>query len=79
MNYIKLEFDDATYHYIKSKFNNDKQAMSTYVIKLLTEKVETGSLNKEKVNNKNSTNNLKDYLDTGEPGSRSYGIKGQGW
>ncbi len=79
MNYIKLEFDDATYQYIKSKFNNDKKAMSAYVIKLLTEKMETNSLNNEKVNIKNRTKNLKDYLESGEPGSRSYGIKGQGW
>jgi hypothetical protein len=79
MNYIKLEFDDATYQYIKSKFNNDKKAMSTYVKKLLTEKVETGSLNIEKVNTKSRTNDLKDYLESGESGSRSYGIKGQGW
>ena len=79
MHYIKLEFDDATYQYIKSKFNNDKKAMSTYVVKVLTEKVETDSLNKEKLNIKNKTNELKDYLESGEPGSRSYGIKGQGW
>ena len=79
MNYIKLELDDATYQYIKSKFNNDKKAMSTYVVKVLTEKVETDSLNKEKLNIKNKTNELKDYLESGEPGSRSYGIKGQGW
>ena len=79
MNYIKLELDDATYQYIKSKFNNDKKAMSTYVVKVLTEKVETDSLNKEKLNIKNRTNELKDYLESSEPGSRSYGIKGQGW
>jgi len=79
MNYIKLEFDDATYQYIKSKFNNDKKAMSTYVIKLLAEKVETDSLNNEQLNIKNRTNDLKDYLKSGESGSRSYGIKGQGW
>jgi len=79
MNYIKLEFDDATYQHIKSKFNNDKKAMSTYVTNLLMEKVKTDSLNTEKVNIKNRTNDLKDYLKSGESGSRSYGIKGQGW
>jgi hypothetical protein len=79
MHYIKIEFDDATYQYIKSKFNNDKKAMSAYVTKLLTEKVKTNSLNNEKVNIDNRTNDLKDYLESGESGSRSYGIKGQGW
>jgi hypothetical protein len=79
MNYIKLELDDATYQYIKSKFNNDKKAMSTYAIKILTEKVKTNPLNNKKVNIKNQTNDLKDYLESGESGSRSYGIKGQGW
>ena len=79
MNHIKLELDDATYQHIKSKFNNDKKAMSTYIINLLTEKVKTDSLNSEITNIKNRTNDLKDYLESGEPGSRSYGIKGQGW
>ena len=79
MNYLKLELDDATYQHIKSKFNNDKKAMSTYVIKLLTKKVKTDSLNNEKMKIKNRTNDLKDYLESGESGSRSYGIKGQGW
>ena len=79
MNHIKLELDDATYQHIKSKFNNDKKAMSTYIINLLTEKVKTDSLNSEITNIKNRTNDLKDYLESGESGSRSYGIKGQGW
>ena len=79
MNHIKLELDDATYHYIKSKFNNDKKAMSTYVTKILMETIKADSLNKEKVNIKGKTNDLKDYLESGESGSRSYGIKGQGW
>ena len=63
MNYIKLDLDDATYQYIKSKFNNDKKAMSTYVIKLLAEKVKTDLLNNKKVNIKSRTNDLKDYLE----------------
>ena len=79
MNHIKLELDDATYQHIKSKFNNDKKAMSTYIINLLTETVKTDSLNSEMTNIKNRTNDLKDYLESGESGSRSYGIKGQGW
>ena len=79
MNHIKLELDDATYQHIKSKFNNDKKAMSTYIINLLTEKVKTDSLNSEMTNIKDRTNDLKDYLESGESGSRSYGIKGQGW
>ena len=79
MNHIKLELDDATYQHIKSKFNNDKKAMSTYIINLLTEKVKTDSLNSKMTNIKNRANDLKDYLESGESGSRSYGIKGQGW
>ena len=79
MNDIKLELDDATYQYIKSKFNNDKKAMSAYITKILMETVKTDSLNNKKVNIKDETNNLKDYLESGESGSRSYGIKGQGW
>ena len=79
MNYIKLELDDATYQHIKSKFNNDKKAMSTYITKILMEKIKTDSLDNDRVNIKGKTNGLKDYLESGESGSRSYGIKGQGW
>ena len=79
MNYIKLELDDATYQHIKSKFNNDKKAMSIYITRILMEKIKTDSLSNEKVNIKDKTNDLKDYLESGESGSRSYGIKGQGW
>ena len=53
--------------------------MSAYVQKLLTEQIKNDSLNNEKVNTKSRTNDLKDYLESGESGSRSYGIKGQGW
>jgi hypothetical protein len=79
VNYIKLELDDDTYQYIKSKFNNDKKAMRTYITKILMEKIKAESLNKGKVNTKGKTNDLKDYLESGDSGSRSYGIKGQGW
>ena len=63
MNHIKLELDDATYQHIKSKFNNDKKAMSTYIINLLTEKIKTDSLSSEMTNIKNRTNDLKDYIE----------------
>ena len=76
MNHLKIELDKDTYQYLKAKFNGDEKAMGDFVNKILTNKL-------AKARNKKSTtdnnDNLKDYLKSGKSGSRSYGIKGQGW
>ena len=79
MNYLKLKLDDDTYQYLKVKFNGDKNAIEGFVKKILSKEIEKTRLDPNNSEKKNINDNLKNYLKSGKSGSRSYGIKGQGW
>ena len=76
MNHLKLELDENTYQYLKIKFNGDEKAMGDFVNKILTKELAKVHNNKSTTDNKDDQ---KDYLKSSKSGSRSYGIKGQGW
>ena len=76
MNHLKLELDENTYQYLKIKFNGDEKAMGDFVNKILTKELAKVRNNKSTTDNKDD---LEDYLKSSKSGSRSYGIKGQGW
>lgn len=79
MNYLKLKLDDETYQYLKAKFCGDINAMEDFVKKTLSKEIEKIRLNPNESGKKNIDDNLENYLKLGKSGSRSYGIKGQGW
>ena len=79
MNYLKLKLDDETYQYLKAKFCGDINAMEDFVKKTLSKEIEKIRLNPNESGKKNINDNLDNYLKSGKSGSRSYGIKGQGW
>ena len=79
MNYLKLKLDDETYQYLKVKFGGDINAMEDFVKKILSNKIKKIRLDPNDLEKKNINDNLKNYLKSGKSGSRSYGIKGQGW
>ena len=79
MNYLKLKLDDETYQYLKAKFCGDTNAMEDFVKKTLSKEIEKIRLNPNESGKKNIDDNLENYLKSGKSGSRSYGIKGQGW
>ena len=79
MNYLKLKLDDDTYQYLKVKFDGDINAMEDFVKKILSNEIKKKHLNPNETDKKNINDNLEKYLKSGKPGSRSYGIKGQGW
>ena len=79
MNYLKLKLDDETYQYLKAKFGGDINAMEDFVKKTLSKEIERERLDSNKVEKKSIDDNLENYLKSGKSGSRSYGIKGQGW
>ena len=79
MNYLKLKLDDETYQYLKVKFGGDINAMEDFVKKTLSKEIEKTRLDPNDSEKKNINDNLENYLKSGKPGSRSYGIKGQGW
>jgi len=79
MNYLKLKLDDKTYQYLKTKFGSDINAMEDFVKKTLSREIKKTRLDPNESEKKNIDDNLESYLKSGKPGTRSYGIKGQGW
>ena len=79
MNYLKLKLDDETYQYLKVKFGGDINAMEDFVKKTLSNEIEKKRLEPNEAEKKNIDDKLENYLKSGKSGSRSYGIKGQGW
>ena len=79
MNYLKLKLDDDTYQYLKDKFDGDINAIEDFVKKTLAKEIEKKRLDPNDLEKKNINDNLENYLKSGKSGSRSYGIKGQGW
>ena len=79
MNYLKLKLDDKTYQYLNDKFDGDINAIEDFVKKTLSKEIEKTRLDPNDSEKKNINDNLENYLKSGKSGSRSYGIKGQGW
>ena len=79
MSYLKLKLDDDTYQYLKDKFDGDINAIQDFVKKTLSKEIEKTRLDPNDSEKKNINDNLENYLKSGKSGSRSYGIKGQGW
>ena len=79
MNYLKLKLDDDTYQYLKDKFGGDINAIEDFIKKTLSKEIEKTRLDSNDLEKKNINDNLENYLKSGKSGSRSYGIKGQGW
>ena len=79
MNYLKLKLDDETYQYLKVKFGGDINAMEDFVKKILSNEIKNKRLDPTEAEKINIDDKLENYLKSGKSGSRSYGIKGQGW
>ena len=79
MNYLKLKLDDDTYQYLKDKFDGDINAIEDFVKKTLSKEIKKKRFDPNDSEKKNIDDNLENYLKSGKSGSRSYGIKGQGW
>ncbi len=79
MNQLKLKLDKDTYQQLRIKFNGDIKAMEDFAKKTITKEVEKSNLDLSKEEKKNNEGTLENYLKSSKSGSRSYGIKGQGW
>lgn len=79
MNFIKLKLDDATYQYLKDKFDGDVNLIEDFIKKMLSKEIKKIRLDPNDLDKKNTSDNLENYLKSGKSGSRSYGVKGQGW
>ena len=79
MNFIKLKLDDATYQYLKDRFDGDVNLIENFIKKILSKEIKKIRLDPNDLDKKNTSDNLENYLKSGKSGSRSYGVKGQGW
>ena len=79
MNFIKLKLDDATYQYLKDRFDGDVNLIEDFIKKMLSKEIKKIPLDPNDLDKKNTSDNLENYLKSGKSGSRSYGVKGQGW
>ena len=79
MNFIKLKLDDATYQYLKDRFDGDLNLIEDFIKKMLSKEIKKIRLDPNDLDKKNTSDNLENYLKSGKSGSRSYGVKGQGW
>ena len=83
MNPLKLTLDEKTYKRLYSLCGGDEKAMQEFAARAIADRLAKNSdeKNSQKPGNPDMPDNpdLEDYLKSGKPGSRSYGIKGQGW
>ena len=78
MKNLKLELDDNTYQKLKEKFQGDEEAMCNFAAKILANEL-LNTFSEENKEGSDKNKDLEKYLKSGKTGSRSYGIKGQGW
>ena len=78
MKPLKLSLDDTTYEQLHSRCGGDEEAMKDFVAKAI-ENWLADSYPKTSDCPKKNIGNLDEYLKSGKSGTRTYGIKGQGW
>ena len=79
MNYLKLKLDNETYEYLNIKFGGDINAMEDFAKKILSNEIKKKLLDSNDSGKNKIDDNLESYLKKEKSGSRSFGIKGQGW
>ncbi|MBC8283581.1 MAG: hypothetical protein H8E32_07185 [Nitrospinae bacterium] len=72
---FKIELDDQVLQQLKKLCTGDKNAMEEYIVQALKDKI---NQNKHS-HSPDGKDDLESYLNKGQPGSRNYGVKGQGW
>ena len=78
MKSLKLALDDTTYEQLHSQCGGDEEAMKDFAANAITKWLED-SYHKASEDPEKNVGNLDEYLKSSKSGTRSYGIKGQGW
>ena len=68
-----FDIDKNIFQLLELRFKDDEQGLNNFIIDAIRIHLKSTSLSEEK------NNDLEDYLKKGLSGSRTYGIKGQGW
>jgi hypothetical protein len=70
---LTLSIDLDLYKQLKQCFKGDEQGLNQFIIDAIKNQSKASKLFPEK------EDDLKSYLQKGSSGSRTYGVKGQGW
>jgi hypothetical protein len=70
---MTLRIDSDLHKQLEQHFKDDEQGLNQFIIDAIKNQSKASNLFPEK------EDDLKNYLQKGSPGSRTYGVKGQGW
>lgn len=72
---VILNIDHDLYQHLEQKFKGNEQGLEQFIIEAVRKQL-TGSPDDPAPEKKDD---LENYLQNGSSGSRTYGVKGQGW
>jgi hypothetical protein len=75
-NKLTLELDEKVYQQLLKRFQGDENALKEYAVRVLENHDHDSE---DEATSDEIKKGLEDYLNKGNSGTRSYGIKGQGW
>ena len=70
---ITFSIDPDLYQHLEQRFKEDEQGLNQFIIDAIKNQLKASNLPPEK------EDDLESYLKKGSSGSRTYGVKGQGW
>lgn len=70
---MTLIIDPDLYKILEQRFKGNEQGLNQFIIDTIKNQLKTENLFP------NEEDDLKSYLQKGSSGSRTYGVKGQGW
>lgn len=74
---FKFSLDEETLKRLRELCGGDEKTMREFAAEAVEKQI--SEKEQEKKDNPADLQGLEDYLKSGKPGSRAYGIKGQGW
>jgi len=68
---VTLNIDPELYQQLEQRFKDDEQGLQQFIIEAIKKQLQDPPPDKK--------DDLESYLQKGSSGSRTYGVKGQGW
>lgn len=72
---LNIELEDEIFQTLHTLCKGDDEAIKEYIIQAIKQHISQDGPSDSSENKEN----LEDYLNKGQSGSRNYGVKGQGW
>lgn len=70
---VTLNIDHDLYQHLEQRFKDDEQGLQQFIVEAIRKQLASPPPLPEK------KDGLESYLEKGSSGSRTYGVKGQGW